>query len=65
VAKYHTAHWKMRADYVLPSNNGWHIIDSGVFWPSNEKPEHRLIQSRKASSDHRIVWLDLQLTTPQ
>jgi endonuclease/exonuclease/phosphatase family metal-dependent hydrolase len=65
MAKYHTAHWQLRADYVLPSNNGWHIIDSGVFWPSNEMPEHRLIQSRKASSDHRIVWLDLQLTTPQ
>ena len=62
VAKYHTAHWRMRADYILPSNNGWLITDSGVFWPTEEQPEHRLINSRKASSDHRIVWLDLKLT---
>jgi len=62
-AKNHTAHWRMRADYVLPSKQGWHIINSGVFWPTKEQAEYRLIKDRKASSDHRMVWVDLQLTS--
>jgi len=62
-AKNHTAYWRMRADYVLPSKQGWKIINSGVFWPTKEQPEYRLIKDRKASSDHRMVWVDLQLLT--
>jgi hypothetical protein len=62
MAKYHTASWRMRADYVIPSKNGLKIKDSGVFWPSKNQPEYRLIKSRKDSSDHRLVWLDIQLT---
>ncbi len=59
--KYHTAHWGMRADYVLPSRFGWQIKNSGVFWPTTATTTYRLIKDRKASSDHRLVWLDLAI----
>lgn len=59
-AASHTAFWRMRADYVLPSSFGLTITDSGVFWPSLADESHRLIQDRKASSDHRLVWLELE-----
>ena len=57
----HTAHWRMRADYVLPSKAGIKIVNSGVFWPLTQTPEFRLIKDRSASSDHRLVWVDLVL----
>jgi len=57
--KNHTAYWGMRADYILPSKAGWKIVDSGVFWPTKTDNEFRLIKNRAASSDHRLVWLDL------
>ncbi|REL26844.1 endonuclease/exonuclease/phosphatase family protein [Thalassotalea euphylliae] len=60
-ARYHTAHWGMRADYVLPSTFGWTLTDSGVFWPTQNSPLYRLIDSRAASSDHRLVWVELSL----
>lgn len=56
--KYNTSNWGMRVDYVLPSNN-LRVIDGGVFWPTKEDPLYRLIQTRKASSDHRLVWLEV------
>ncbi|WP_448568914.1 endonuclease/exonuclease/phosphatase family protein [Thalassotalea ganghwensis] len=59
-AKYHTAFWRMRADYVLPSKSGWEVVDAGVFWPQVNSTEYRLIDSRQASSDHRLVWVDLK-----
>lgn len=58
---HHTAHWRMRADYVLPSINGWKIINSGIFWPLPGDEAYRLIKDREASSDHRLVWLDALL----
>nr|WP_235938696.1 endonuclease/exonuclease/phosphatase family protein [Thalassotalea algicola] len=58
-SRYHTAYWGMRADYVLPSKAGWTIKDSGVFWPTKEDELYRLIDSRSASSDHRMVWVEL------
>lgn len=60
-AQHHTAYWRMRADYVLPSKSGITLIDSGVFWPLPESPEYRLIKDRAASSDHRLVWVDINL----
>ena len=57
----HTAHWGMRADYVLPSKNSITIINSGVFWPQPEEDQFRLIKDRAASSDHRLVWVDISL----
>ena len=58
----HTAAWGMRADYVIPSKNGLAVVASGVFWPTQDEPQARLIANRRASSDHRLVWLDVQLT---
>ena len=57
--KHHTAYWGMRADYILPSAYGWNICDAGVFWPTQNDDAFRLIKDRAASSDHRLVWLDL------
>lgn len=57
----HTASWGMRADYVIPSKAGWRAIDAGVFWPAPEDPLRRLVKSRNSSSDHRLVWMDLEL----
>jgi hypothetical protein len=58
-AKHHTAFWRMRADYVLPSKLGFDIKGSGVFWPEKDEDTFRLIKDRAASSDHRMVWIDL------
>lgn len=57
----HTASWGMRADYVIPSKAGWRVIDAGVFWPTPDDPLYRLVKKRKSSSDHRLVWMDLEL----
>lgn len=61
-AAHHTAYWEMRADYVLPSKFGFIIKKSGVFWPHKNEETHRLIKNRQASSDHRLVWVDIELT---
>ena len=58
----HTAAWGLRVDYVLPSTAGWRAVDAGVFWPTPQHPLHRLVKDRRASSDHRLVWMDLELT---
>ncbi len=60
-AQYHTAYWGMRADYILPSLSNLTIIDSGVFWPEKQQESYRLIKNRQASSDHRLVWVDVEL----
>ncbi|KKO48964.1 endonuclease [Arsukibacterium sp. MJ3] len=61
-AKYHTASWRMRADYVLASDFGFNIKDGGVFWPAKDDADYPLVGSRGASSDHKLVWLTLALT---
>jgi hypothetical protein len=61
MAATHTAEWRMRADYVLPSIAGLKPIDAGVFWPAKGDPLERLVSSRSTSSDHRLVWLDVTL----
>ena len=61
LAAEHTAGWRKRADYVLPSKAGISLIQSGVFWPIAGEPKAELVQNRKASSDHRLVWIDIQL----
>lgn len=58
-AQNFTANWQARVDYVLPSNYGFKIVDGGVFWPTENSEQYRLIKDRNASSDHRLVWLDL------
>lgn len=61
LAASHTAGWRMRADYVLPSRAGVQVLDSGVFWPAPDEPLHQVVSSRGTSSDHRLVWVKLQL----
>lgn len=61
-ARYHTASWRMRADYVLASDNGFNIKDGGVFWPAKNEADYQLFGTRGASSDHRLVWLKLELS---
>lgn len=58
----HTASWRMRADYVIPSRCGLEVIDAGVFWPPKGAPGYALVASRGASSDHRLVWVDTQIS---
>jgi endonuclease/exonuclease/phosphatase family metal-dependent hydrolase len=60
-AASHTASWGQRADYVLPSRAGWELLDGGVYWPAPGEPDAELVIDRAASSDHRLVWLDLAL----
>lgn len=52
----------LRADYVLPSRQ-LRIVDAGVFWP---EPGHPLVYLTGTgfpvpSSDHRLVWVDVQV----
>lgn len=61
-AAFHTAGWRMRADYVLPSKAGLVLKDSGVFWPAKADALYPLVGSRGASSDHRLVWVKLELS---
>ncbi|MEO1492681.1 MAG: endonuclease/exonuclease/phosphatase family protein [Pseudomonadota bacterium] len=63
-----TADWRdepapgnLRADYVLPSRD-LTVTGSGVFWPAEADPLHRLVVIKgreRASSDHRLVWVDI------
>ncbi len=51
----------LRLDYVLPSKT-LRVLDSGVFWPRTDDPLFKLIGSGEpVSSDHRLVWVELQL----
>jgi len=57
-AASHTAEWRMRADYVLPSDN-LQVLGGEVFWPKPDDLQFYLVKDRNASSDHRMVWLDI------
>jgi hypothetical protein len=49
----------LRVDYVLPSD-GFTVVDAGVFWPPTDDELARLVAIEPlASSDHRLVWIDL------
>lgn len=62
---YHTASWGLRVDYVLPSKS-LVVHDSQVFWPPSSHPWHYLVEKlaaeQEASSDHRLVWVDVSFT---
>ncbi len=60
-AKNHTAFWRMRADYVLPSHTGFKVLNAGVFWPAIGEPLSELVEKRESSSDHRLVWVRVGL----
>ncbi|WP_344325605.1 endonuclease/exonuclease/phosphatase family protein [Aeromicrobium halocynthiae] len=54
----------IRADYVLPSTS-LRIVDAGVFWPTSDDPLSRLTgEFPFPSSDHRLVWVDLEPRRP-
>jgi myo-inositol-hexaphosphate 3-phosphohydrolase/phosphodiesterase/alkaline phosphatase D-like protein len=62
-----TAPGNLRTDYVLPSTD-LQIDNSGVFWSLNTDPTFPLVGTFNPnlpggfpSSDHRQVWVDLQL----
>jgi PKD repeat protein len=57
-----TASWAMRADYALPSAEGFAVEQGGVFWPTHTDDVYYLVDS-DASSDHRLVWIDLTITS--
>ena len=65
--KYDTADFSdsapgnLRADYVLPRRN-LKIVGSGVFWPLMSDPLFRLVGVFPfPTSDHRLVWVDVQV----
>ncbi len=49
-----------RLDYVLPSKELF-VSNSGIFWPEVGESHRLLIDEPNAASDHRLVWLDLQI----
>ena len=55
--QYDTSTFRLRVDYVLPSHEGFHLIDGAVFWPTGDEEGADLV----TTSDHRAVYLDLQL----
>jgi Endonuclease/Exonuclease/phosphatase family len=56
-----TAPGNLRADYVLPRRN-MRIVDSGVFWPLASDPLFRLVGTFPfPTSDHRLVWVDVDV----
>jgi endonuclease/exonuclease/phosphatase family metal-dependent hydrolase len=46
----------LRLDYVLPSAD-LEVTGCGVFWPAAGEAGHELVHA----SDHRLVWLDIEL----
>lgn len=55
----------LRADYVLPSTD-LKVKGGGVFWPAAGDPLAPLVRMTPvaASSDHRLVYLDLEIEGP-
>lgn len=51
----------LRVDHVLPSAD-LEVCASGVYWPTAEDPAYALVgDDTAASSDHRLVWVDIAL----
>jgi hypothetical protein len=50
----------LHLDYILPSSD-LKVAASGVFWPESTDPLAALVAGAEhpASSDHRLVWIDL------
>ena len=49
----------LRVDYVLPSQSGFVILNSAIYWPVGTHPQASLVTNAN-SSDHRLVWLDVR-----
>jgi hypothetical protein len=50
---------------VLPSVRGFKLLKNGVFWPAKGEALADLVQSRDATSDHRLVFATLELVPLQ
>ena len=51
----------LRVDYVIPAS-GLRTLASGVFWPENKEKAFSLVGTHPfPSSDHRLVWIDIEL----
>jgi hypothetical protein len=52
----------LRVDYLLPSK-GIRVCGGGVFWPAQQDADAKLVWGDPPpSSDHRLVWLDINVT---
>jgi Endonuclease/Exonuclease/phosphatase family len=49
-----------RIDYALPSRD-LNVLGSGVFFPAFDDPLRTLVEGAQRASDHRLVWLDLNI----
>lgn len=63
--RFHTASFgrqSLRLDYVLPSTD-LTVVGAGIFWPAPGDPLFRLVGDGDPiiSSDHRLVWVDLEI----
>lgn len=47
---------KVRVDYVLPSSD-LKVVESGVVWPGEGEPLAKAVEA----TDHRMVWIDVEL----
>lgn len=59
-AKWHTASWRLNADYVLyprTPDRKYLVQKQGVFWPESSS---LMAKSVKLASDHRLVFVDLK-----
>jgi 3-phytase/alkaline phosphatase D len=58
--EYDTVDWdgNLQVDYVLPSTN-MEIIGSAVFWPADGE---ELLDMVEGASDHRLTWVDVELS---
>jgi hypothetical protein len=55
----------LRIDYVLPSSD-LKVTGSGVFWPAANDPLFSLVGVHPfPSSDHRLVWVDVEVRGQQ
>ena len=63
-SQFHTARWGLQVDYALASSRGVRQTGQGLFWPQNGSALFRLVEDRRASSDHRLVWIDIEITEP-
>jgi endonuclease/exonuclease/phosphatase family metal-dependent hydrolase len=49
----------VRFDYILPSTE-FKVLSGGVYWPS-EKDDPEGARRADLASDHRLIWLDIEL----
>lgn len=58
-SKWHTASWRLNADYVLyprERDRAFKVEAQSVFWPKKSHPMQMYVEN---ASDHRLVYLDL------